>query len=204
MNSTQSALIEQLIKEGIRDQKVLEAIASTPRHLFVPEELKDFAYENSPLPIGYDQTISQPFIVAFMTEISLPEENAKVLEIGTGSGYQAAVLAKLCKEIYTIERIQLLGEKAAQTLKNLKNIHIRIGDGYQGWPEYAPFDIIIVTAAPKSIPNALIEQLKIGGRLIIPVGTGPYQELLRITKTNKGLSEERLLPVRFVPMVKTT
>lgn len=200
----QNKMIQNQIElRGIEDKRVIKAIKTVDRALFVPDDLHNLAYEDSPLPIGYNQTISQPFIVAFMTEAAKLKQGAKVLEIGTGSGYQAAILSKLCNEVYSVEIVRPLGEEAARKLKSLNyhNVHVRIGDGYQGWKEAAPFDAIIVTAAPEELPQTLIDQLKEGGRLIIPVGTGS-QELMRITKTKTGIKKENLLPVRFVPMIK--
>jgi protein-L-isoaspartate(D-aspartate) O-methyltransferase len=172
-----------------------------PRHLFVPEDWRDQAYIDSPLPIGHDQTISQPFIVAFMTEALEIEPDHRILEIGTGSGYQAAVLAELAREVYTIEIVAPLGERARQTLAGLgyRNVQVRIGNGYEGWREAAPFDRIMVTAAPEAVPPALVEQLKTGGLMAIPVGTG-IQELRILRRTGDGTETLRTLPVRFVPM----
>ncbi len=200
----QRMLQDQIIARGIKDKRVLEAVSSISRELFVPPELQELAYQDSPLPIGYGQTISQPFIVAFMTEAAQLEPNSKVLEIGTGSGYQAAILSKICNEVFTIEVVKPLGEEIKKKFKDLgyHNIHVRIGDGYQGWLEEAPFDAIIVTAAPESIPHTLIGQLKEGGRLIIPVGIPGSQELLRTTCSPQGTIIETLMPVRFVPMVR--
>jgi protein-L-isoaspartate(D-aspartate) O-methyltransferase len=194
---------EQIISRGIQDSRVIKAISEVPRELFVPNELKSSAYEDSPLPIGYKQTISQPFIVAYMTESAQLDQTSRVLEIGTGCGYQAAILSKLCKEVYSIEVLKPLGEEAAVRLNKLgyKNIHLRIGDGYKGWPENSPFDAIIVTAAPEKVPQILINQLKEGGRLIIPIGMF-VQELIRITRIKDKIKKENLMPVRFVPMVK--
>lgn len=193
---------ELIIKYKIKDPRVIDAMSLVPREEFVPEDFREQAYEDSPIPIGYDQTISQPFIVAFMTEAAGLTPDSKLLEIGTGCGYQAAILSQICKEVYTIEVIKPLGEEAKKRLKKLgySNITTRIGDGYKGWPEEAPFDVIIVTAAPEKVPSDLIDQLKAGGKLIIPVGTYS-QELKLITKTETGTQEERLLAVRFVPMV---
>ncbi len=187
---------------------VLEAMRRVPRHVFVPEELREFAYENRPLPIGYNQTISQPAIVAHMTELLEIEAAHKVLEIGTGSGYQAAVLAELCKSVYTIEIIPALGERAAMVLRDLgyDQIRFRIGNGYEGWPEHAPFDRMIVTCAPDDIPETLLEQLAPEGRIVIPVGN-PYetQYLVVVKKNSKGrIITEKLYPVRFVPMLGET
>jgi len=179
-------------------------MAKVPRHRFVPQEYWDEAYEDYPLPIGYGQTISQPFIVAFMTEAIDPQPDDKVLEIGTGSGYQAAVLAELVKEVYTIEIIPELGQRARRTLQELgyTNVHVRIGDGYRGWPEAAPFDAILLTCAPDHVPPPLVQQLKEGGRMILPV-TGRFgmQELILLTKKGGKIHEQAVLPVRFVPMV---
>lgn len=200
-----SMIENQILKRGVKDSRVLKAMSTTPRHEFVPQDLAHQAYSDGPLPIGFKQTISQPYIVAAMTEAAQLKAKSKVLEIGTGSGYQAAVLSGLVKDVYTIEILQGLATQAKEKLVELgyRNIHTRIGDGYKGWTEEAPFDAIIVTAAPNHIPPALKEQLKVGGRLIIPVGES-FQKLLRITKikTKKGIEykQESLLPVRFVPM----
>jgi len=193
----------QIERRGIADQEVLDAMAKVKRHLFVPRSVEYLAYQDSPLPIGYEQTISQPYIVAYMTEAAKLKKGDKVLEIGTGSGYQAAILAEIVKEVYTIEIIKPLAEASRERLKRMgyKNIHVKHGDGYQGWTEFMPYDAIIVTAAPKKIPEHLIEQLKVGGRMVIPIGSF-YQELYLITKTGEGIHEKALLPVRFVPMVK--
>ncbi|RMG67061.1 MAG: protein-L-isoaspartate(D-aspartate) O-methyltransferase [Calditrichaeota bacterium] len=192
---------EQIRARGVKDPRVLAAMEKVPRHEFVPVRFRADAYADQPLPIGMGQTISQPYIVAYMTEQLKLNGDEKVLEVGTGSGYQAAVLAELAREVYTIEIIPELGRRAAETLKRLgyQNVHVRIGDGYRGWPEKAPFDAIIITAAPDHIPEPLIEQLKEGGRMILPVGD-VYQELVLVTKTRKGLRKERKIPVRFVPM----
>jgi len=188
----------------VRDRRILEAMRRVPRHLFVPEAIRDHAYNNSPLPIGYNQTISQPFIVASMTELLDLSGNEKVLEIGTGSGYQAAVLAELCGEVYTIEIIPELGHQAEELLKELgyKNIFVKIGNGYLGWPEKAPFDRIIVTCAPENIPRPLVDQLKPGGLIVIPVGKAYHtQTLVVVSKSNNGkILEREQYPVRFVPM----
>jgi len=192
---------EQIIARGVKDELVLKAMRKVPRHLFVPEKLQDLAYNDFPLPIGEGQTISQPYIVAYMTERLGLKGGEKVLEVGTGSGYQAAILAEIAGEVYTIEIIPSLAKQAERRLKALgyTNVHVRQGDGYLGWPEQAPFDAIIVTAAPDHIPQPLIDQLKVGGRLILPLGE-EYQELVLVIKTEKGLHKERLIPVRFVPM----
>ena len=202
-SNNQQMLSEQIIARGIKDRSVIEAMLKIPRREFVPDKSKQRAYADSPLPIGHGQTISQPYIVAFMTEAAMLDKNSKVLEIGTGSGYQSAILAELSKDVFTIEVIETLGQQAQELFKVFKynNIHVRIGDGYEGWPEESPFDVIIVTAAPKDIPAKLTKQLKLGGRLIIPVGDYS-QELLRITRTKNGLKTEKLMSVRFVPMVK--
>lgn len=199
-----SQMVEiQLKARGIENKQVLEVMQRTPRELFMPQNIRKHAYEDSPFSIGYGQTISQPYIVAFMTEAAKLTPDSKVLEIGTGSGYQASILSQLSKEVYTIEIIKELGELAEKEFAELgyTNIHTRIGDGHKGWPEAAPFDVIIVTAAAAELPQSLVKQLKDGGRLIIPIGTF-NQELMRITRTKDGLRQERLLPVRFVPMVK--
>jgi protein-L-isoaspartate(D-aspartate) O-methyltransferase len=192
---------EQLIPRGITDKAVLAAMRTVPRHQFVPAEMAPYAYNDRALPIGFDQTISQPAVVARMTELAAVRKGQRVLEIGTGSGYQAAVLAALGAEVYTIEIVEQLGKRAATDLARLGygGVKTRIGDGYQGWPEAAPFDAIIVTAAPAQVPEPLKKQLKRGGRLVIPVGDA-NQELTLITRTDEGYSERRVLPVSFVPM----
>ena len=200
----QQMVEQQLAARGITDQRVLAAMLKVKRHLFVPIGSRHLAYRDHPVPIGYDQTISQPFIVALMTQEARLSPTDKVLEIGTGSGYQAAILAEMISKVYTIEILKPLAEEAQRRLKKLGYHHIFVkqGDGYQGWLEFAPYDAIIVTAAPPEIPPKLIEQLTTGGRLIVPVGA-TYQELLRITKTQEGIKQERLLSVRFVPMVSS-
>jgi protein-L-isoaspartate(D-aspartate) O-methyltransferase len=192
---------EQIRARGIRDGSVLKAMGRVPRHLFVPEPLRDRAYADHPLPIGHGQTISQPAIVAYMTEAARVSKKDKVLEVGTGSGYQAAVLGELAREVYTIEIIPELAERSRRLLEELgyRNVSVRAGNGYLGWPEQAPFDAVVVTAAPEEVPQALIEQLAVGGRMVIPVGTG-NQEMVIITKTRKGITQRRTIPVRFVPM----
>ena len=192
---------EQIAGRGIEDPRVLAALSRVPRHELVPEDVRAHAYEDRPLPIGHAQTISQPFVVAYMTEQLRLRGGERVLEIGTGSGYQAAVLAELAGEVYSIEIVAPLGERARADLQRLgyRNVHVRIGDGYRGWPEQAPFDAIIVTAAPGHVPQPLIDQLAVGGRLVLPVG-GLDQELLRIERHADGIREERLIDVRFVPM----
>jgi protein-L-isoaspartate(D-aspartate) O-methyltransferase len=191
----------QIEARGVKDKLVLDAMRKVPRHLFVAEGLQDIAYTDGPLPIGEGQTISQPYIVALMTELLGLKGEEKVLEIGTGSGYQAAILAEIAKEVYTIEIICSLAEKAKKRLKEMgyKNVTVKCADGYQGLKEQAPFDGVIVTAAPAHIPQPLVNQLKIGGRLVIPVGD-LFQELMVVTKTEKGIKKESIIPVRFVPM----
>ncbi len=192
----------QLAGRDIRDARVLAAMAKVPRHEFVPESLRDQAYDDRPLPIGHDQTISQPYIVAFMTERLRPDKADRVLEIGTGSGYQAAVLAELVAEVYSIEIVDPLARQARATLERLgyRNIHLKSGDGYQGWKEHAPFDAIIVTCAPDHVPQPLVDQLKEGGRMIVPVGESYNQELVLLEKRAGELQRHAVLPVRFVPM----
>ena len=192
---------EQLRARDIRSARVLDAMLTVPRHVFVPEPQRAGAYDDSPLPIGHGQTISQPYIVAFMTEALDLAPGHRVLEIGTGSGYQAAVLGTLAKEVYTIEIVPPLAERARETLSSLgyRNIQVRTGNGYLGWPEHAPYDRIMVTAAPDDVPPALLEQLKVGGVMAIPVGT-VTQELRILRRTVTGTETLRTLPVRFVPM----
>jgi protein-L-isoaspartate(D-aspartate) O-methyltransferase len=194
---------QQIERRGIEDPRVLQALRDVKRHLFVPEEERDSAYEDHPLPIGHGQTISQPYIVALMTETIEPKATDRVLEIGTGSGYQAAVLSKLVAEVYSIEIVEPLGRAAAERLQQLgfANVHVKVGDGYQGWPEHAPFDAIVVTAAPPEIPPALIEQLAEGGRMVLPVGT-TFQELMLVQKKGGQILKRVITAVRFVPMVK--
>jgi protein-L-isoaspartate(D-aspartate) O-methyltransferase len=192
----------QLRERGIRSQAVLSAMVKVPRHRFVPTALRDLAYQDNPLPIGEGQTISQPYIVALMTELIEPAKEMRVLEIGTGSGYQAAVLAECVGQVDTIEVLPELGAAAARVLEELgyRSVQARIGDGYEGWPERAPYDAILLTAAPPDrIPGPLLDQLKVGGRLVAPVGR-QYQELVRITRTETGFRREVIAPVRFVPM----
>jgi protein-L-isoaspartate(D-aspartate) O-methyltransferase len=201
---TRERLIERLKAEGIRSARVLDQIRNTPRHLFVDEALASRAYEDTALPIGNNQTISQPYIVARMTEILLeggPLEN--VLEVGTGSGYQTAVLAPLVRRVYTVERIEALHVLARSRFRGmgLRNIRTRHVDGGMGWPEYAPFDGIIVTAAPEGIPRALVNQLRPGGRMVLPIGDSKLQALVRVTKTETGYDREVLEQVSFVPML---
>jgi len=192
----------QIQDRGIFNIEVLEAMKKVPRHLFVPKEYVDEAYNDYPLPIGYGQTISQPYIVAYMTEALKPGKKKKALEIGTGSGYQAAILGEICNRVYTIEIVPELAKESAARLKRLgyTNITCKYGDGYKGWPEFAPYDLIIVTAAPETIPQPLIDQLAEGGRLIVPVGpASAVQELILITKKNGRTESKRLTFVRFVP-----
>jgi len=191
----------QLEARDITDATVLAAMRKVPRHWFVPADLRFQAYDDGPLPIGEGQTISQPYIVAFMTEQLRLRGGEKVLEIGTGSGYQAAILGEICAEVYTIEIVDTLAKRSAALLQQMgyKNIHVRSGDGYRGWTEQAPFDAIMVTAAPDHVPQPLVDQLKIGGRMILPVGDF-FQELRVIVKTEKGTYDRDVLPVRFVPM----
>lgn len=203
LRARQEMVETQIRQRGVRDPRVLEAMLKVPRHLFVPEAYRDQAYMDGPLPIGKGQTISQPYIVALMTELLELDGDEKVLEIGTGSGYQAAILAELAREVYTIEIIPELSKRAETILRGLgyKNIHFRIGDGYKGWPEEAPFDAIIVTAAPPEVPQALVDQLSDdGGRMVVPVGTWD-QDLLLIIKEGGKITRKNIAPVRFVPMV---
>ena len=198
----QRMVAEQLVRRGISHPQVLAAMAAVPRHEFVPEGQRDEAYTDQQLPIGAGQTISQPYIVAFMTEQIAPKPGDRVLEIGTGSGYQAAVLGRLVKEVYSIEIVEPLGRRAAQDLARLgyTNVQVRIGDGYAGWPDVAPFDVIIVTCAPERVPEPLVEQLKEGGRMIIPVGGRRSQDLYLMEKRQGKMEQRAVLPVRFVPM----
>jgi protein-L-isoaspartate(D-aspartate) O-methyltransferase len=198
----QQMVQQQLITRGINDQRVLAAMAKVPREEFVTAESRTASYEDRPLAIGYGQTISQPYMVAFMTEQLRLKPSDRVLEVGTGSGYQAAILAELVSEIYSIEIVEPLAKNAEATLQRLgyKNVHLKIGDGYKGWPETAPFDAIIVTCAPDKVPQPLVDQLKDGGRMIIPVGDRFAQELYLLEKKNGQLKQSVTLPVRFVPM----
>ena len=202
---TRDRLIARLREQGIANPQVLERIRSVPRHLFVDEALASRAYEDTALPIGHGQTISQPYIVARMTE-ALLEDHAprKVLEVGTGCGYQAAVLAPLVITVYSIERIAALQQRARRVLRELRiaNVHMRHGDGFEGWPPYAPYDGILVAAAAMAIPPALLEQLGNGGRLIMPVGPDREQKLMRVTRRGDNLDKEVLGPVTFVPLLQ--
>ncbi|MET0104631.1 MAG: protein-L-isoaspartate(D-aspartate) O-methyltransferase [Sedimenticola sp.] len=201
---TRERLIQRLKDEGIRSRKVLGTIRNTPRHIFVEEALASRAYEDTALPIGHGQTISQPYIVARMTEVLLEDGPLDtVLEIGTGSGYQTAVLAQLVKRVYSVERISALQRQARMRFQemNLRNIRLRHSDGGMGLPEYAPFDGIIVTAAPEGIPRSLVEQLRPGGRMVLPIGTRQEQVLVKVTKTEQGYEKEILEQVVFVPLL---
>jgi protein-L-isoaspartate(D-aspartate) O-methyltransferase len=198
-------LVMGLRAAGIRDTRVLAAIETVPREMFVPDAFKDLAYADQALPIECGQTLSQPFIVAFMTDRLKVGERMKVLEVGTGSGYQTAILAQLCRRVYTMERYRTLMKQAETRFKELRlaNVTTVLGDGGKGWPAQAPFDRIIVTAAAKKLPRRLLEQLAAGGIMVIPVEVSPgRQELLRITRTDDGFERESLLPVRFVPLVE--
>lgn len=191
----------QIESRGIRDPCVLQALRNVPRHLFVPPQERAHSYGDHPLAIGLGQTISQPYIVALMTELIQPNRSMKVLEVGTGSGYQASILAECVGSVYTIEILPELGRRAEATLREhgYENIFVRVGDGFDGWPEAAPFDAVVVTAAPEEIPAPLLDQLRVGGRLVIPLGSGS-QDLVRVTRTESGFQREVVTPVRFVPM----
>lgn len=201
--SREGMVKNQLMAGGITDPEVLKAMSDVPRHEFVPATVRPFAYVNGPLPIGHGQTISQPFIVAFMTQALELGRDDRVLEVGTGSGYQAAILGKICKEVYSIEIVPELAQSSEQLLARLgfENVHVKAGDGYLGWPEKAPFDAIIVTCAPDHVPEPLVNQLKEGGRLIIPLGEeGTIQQLVLLRKVEGKILKENMLDVRFVPM----
>jgi protein-L-isoaspartate(D-aspartate) O-methyltransferase len=195
---------EQIEARGVRDPAVLEAMRRVPRHAFVPRRWSWAAYGDRALPIGHEQTISQPYVVAVMTELAGLGPQSKVLEVGTGSGYQAAVLAEVAGEVYSIEIVAALAERAAATLRELgyQRIHLRTGDGWAGWPEAAPFDAIVVTAAPPAVPPALLAQLVVGGRLVIPVGPDDDQELQVHERGPDGVRVKAVFPVRFVPLVR--
>jgi protein-L-isoaspartate(D-aspartate) O-methyltransferase len=198
-------MVEQQLKpRGIKDGRLLAAMTKVPREEFVPVNARADAYQDRPLPIGYEQTISQPYLVAFMTEQLRPQQRDRVLEIGSGSGYQAAILAELVANVYTVEIVEPLAKTAEATLRRLgyTNVHMRVGDGYKGWPEEAPFDAIIVTCAPDKVPQPLIDQLKDGGRMVIPVGERFAQQLYLLEKKNGQLKQSATLPVRFVPMLR--
>jgi protein-L-isoaspartate(D-aspartate) O-methyltransferase len=198
----QQMVQRQLMPRGVNDARVLAAMAKVPREEFVTPESRAESYEDGPLPIGYGQTISQPYVVAFMTEQLRLKPSDRVLEVGTGSGYQAAILAELVSEVYSIEIVEPLAKSAEATLQRLgyKNVHVKIGDGYKGWPEEGPFDAIIVTCAPDKVPQPLVDQLKDGGRMVIPVGDRLAQQLYLLEKKNGQLKQSATLPVRFVPM----
>jgi protein-L-isoaspartate(D-aspartate) O-methyltransferase len=192
----------QIVDRGITDTAVLRAMRKVPRHLFIPKEFQKEAYDDNPLPIGYGQTISQPYIVAYMTEVANPSPRKNVLEVGTGSGYQAAILAEIVKHVYSIEIVPELAKEASERLSAMgySNVTVKFGDGYKGWKEYAPFDIIIVTAAAEQIPQPLVEQLAEGGRLVIPIGAPQeVQELILLEKKQGKIEKHRLTFVRFVP-----
>lgn len=196
---------EQIQRRGVTNERVLDAMRRVPRHAFVPDPFGAAAYQDQPLPIGHDQTISQPYIVAYMTELVDPQPTDRVLEIGTGSGYQSAVMAELAAEVYSIEIVDALAARARDTLTRLgyRNVHVRSGDGYDGWPEAAPFNKVIVTAAPPGLPQALVDQLAVGGTLVVPVGSqGSGQMMTVVRKTAEGVTSTQTIPVRFVPMVK--
>jgi protein-L-isoaspartate(D-aspartate) O-methyltransferase len=195
---------EQLVRRDVKDPRVLKAMSTVPRHEFVPPELRPLAYDDRPLPIGHDVTISQPYIVALMTELAEVKKGERVLDVGTGSGYQAAVLAELGAEVWGVEIIPEHAEAAAKRLARLgyDKARVRQGDGWQGWKEHAPYDAIIVAAAPAEVPQALLDQLAVGGRLVIPVGTQWRQELRVISRTKDGWEERNVIPVLFVPLVK--
>jgi protein-L-isoaspartate(D-aspartate) O-methyltransferase len=201
--SLRKAMVDQqIVLRGISDPRVINAMLKVPRHLFVPERYRYLAYADTPLPIGAEQTISQPYIVALMTEELALESADRVLEVGTGSGYQAAILAEIASEVYTIEIIEMLGKGAENVLDSLgySNVKVMIGDGYEGWPEYAPFDKIIVTCAPEEIPQPLVDQLKEGGLMVIPVGSAGFQYLYRVRKYAGHVEPEKVTPVSFVPL----
>ncbi len=197
-------LIMELRREGISDRSVLSAIERIPREVFVPDPFQDRAYDNTALPISQGQTISQPFVVAFMTQELQLGDRMKVLEVGTGSGYQAAILSRLCRRVYTIERYRSLLQEANQRFEQLRlyNITTRLGDGNKGWPEQAPFERIMVTAGAEAVPRALAEQLADGGIMLVPVGPREEQQIVRVRRDGDDFTEQNLLPVRFVPLVE--
>jgi protein-L-isoaspartate(D-aspartate) O-methyltransferase len=192
----------QIETRGVKDQKILAAMRKVPRHVFVPENMKRYAYQDEPLLIGEGQTISQPYIVAYMSEALQLKGHERVLEVGTGSGYQAVILAEIVKEVFTVELVESLSVRAQEVIKELgyQNIHFKIGDGTFGWEDHAPYDAIMVTAAPAKVPKSLQEQLKIEGRMVIPVGA-TFQELVLLTREKKKFKKKKLLPVRFVPLI---
>lgn len=194
----------QIETRGVKDKRILEVMRKVPRHVFVPENMKRYAYQDEPLLIGEGQTISQPYIVAYMSEALRLKGPERVLEVGTGSGYQTAILAEIVKEVFTVELIETLSVRAQKIIKELgyKNIHFKIGDGTFGWEDHAPYDAIMVTAAPVKVPRSLQEQLKDGGRMVIPVGSA-FQELVLLTREKKKFRKKKLLPVRFVPLIST-
>jgi protein-L-isoaspartate(D-aspartate) O-methyltransferase len=194
---------DQIIPRGVRDERVLAALRKVPRHEFLPEAIRGMAYADNALPIGEGQTISQPYMVALMTELLALKGNERVLEIGTGSGYQAAVLAELCEKVYTVERIKTLADRARATLDRLgyRSVAIKVYDGTYGWKDMAPFDAILVTAGSPDIPTPLVEQLKEGGKMVIPVGTRYGQDLIRVIRTAEGTLKEQTIPCVFVPLI---
>jgi len=195
---------DQIEARGVKDKRILEAMKKVPRHLFVPWNMRSSAYHDEPLPIGEGQTISQPYIVAYMSEVLRLKGNERILEIGTGSGYQTAILAEVSKEVFTMEIVKSLSLRAEKILEKLEyeNIYFKVGDGTYGWKEHAPYDAIMVTAAPDIVPESLREQLKVSGRMIVPVGS-TFQELVLIIREKKKFKEKKLLPVRFVPLIST-
>jgi protein-L-isoaspartate(D-aspartate) O-methyltransferase len=204
-NKQRKEMVQLQIKaRGICNPNVLEAFLSVPRHIFVPDEYRSRSYEDNPLPIGFNQTISQPYIVAYMIEILKPDKDMRVLEIGTGSGYQTAILSRLCKEVYSVEIIDSLAEITKQKLEEegYHNIKVKISDGYDGWKKFAPFDRIIVSCAPIDVPTVLLDQLAEGGRMIIPIGESHRQKLYLIEKKNGIITQKETLSVSFVPMIK--
>ena len=201
MTKMEEMVAEQIASRGIDDPAVLAAMRSVPRHVFIPESERAHAYDDGPVAIGHGQTISQPFIVALMTQLAQPAPDSRILEIGTGCGYQTAVLAACAREVWSVELEEPLSRRAASTLASLgiENVHLRVGDGSQGWPEAAPFDAIVVTAAPAEVPPPLLDQLSMGGRLVIPVGTSS-QTLFVFTRGPEGIDRRQVAPVRFVPL----
>lgn len=196
-------IAEQITSRGITDVDIIKAMKKVERHLFVPLDLQAYAYKDRPLPIGYNQTISQPYIVGLMSQLIDTDKHEKILEVGTGSGYQAAILGELCGQVYSIEIIKPLQDRAAHILDSIgyKNVHVKWGDGYLGWPAKAPFDAIIVTCSPREIPEPLIEQLAEGGRMVIPVGLKKVKKLVLLKKKNGKINKQNVISVRFVPMV---